>query len=274
MAGDGIAGGSFHRVEVHELYTEEGAIIEQAQYKVKVNRQQPRFQVLVLLSCALALVTGCVLGLLLFMPQLFARPLAKSAMSAVGAALVAVQALIAFMMWRAARTMRTRLLETQARAAGLSQAHESDQQAISALQQRVAEQERLAESLENLSAPLIPIAEGVVVVPLFGTVGAARVRRVQESLLQGVERHRARVVIIDLTGAELTRETAQHFTQILSGVDLMGCQVVLTGIGKQIARDLLDWDIELSVETCRDLRAGVAYATGLLANGTLSPGSG
>jgi len=251
-----------------------GAIIENAESKVGVNRLQRRFQVLILLSCAVALAVGCVLALLLFVPRLSARPLLRGAMFAVGAALVAVQALIAFGVWRAARTTQARLLEAESRSAALLQAHESDLESISALQQCLGEQERLAESLRNLSAPLIPIADGVVVVPLFGIVGAARIRRVRETLLHGVEQHRARVVIIDLTGAELDPEAAQQFNHILSGVDLMGCQVVLTGIGKMLAKDLLDWDIKLSVETCRDLRAGVTYATELSADGALFPGSG
>ena len=217
---------------------------------------------------------GGVLGLLVFVPQFLFRPLGQGAVATVGAALVVVQALIALTLWRAGRATQARLSEAQAQALGLSRAHESDQQALSALQQRVVEQERVAESLETTAAPLIPVAEGVVVVPLLGTLGAARMRRVRESLLQGIERHRSQAVIIDLTGAEFTQETAQRFTRILSAADLMGCQVILTGISKQTARDLLDWNIELSAETCRDLRAGVAYAQEHLASGTHFPGSG
>jgi rsbT co-antagonist protein RsbR len=190
------------------------------------------------------------------------------------AALVVVQMLIASVMWRTARTVQTQLSEAEMQAADLSQALESGQQALSALEQRVVEQERLAESLERTAAPLIPIAEGVFVVPLLGTVGEARMRRIRESLLEGIERHRSQVALIDLTGAEFTQETAHRFTQVLSGVELMGCQVVLTGIRKQTARDLLDWNTDLSARTCRDLRAGVAYAQELLANSTRSPGAG
>lgn len=99
---------------------------------------------------------------------------------------------------------------------------------------------RQAERLLELSAPILPITESAIVLPLIGTVDAARARHVLTSLLEGVVGHKARFVILDLTGvAALDAESAGSLSQAITAVRLLGAEVVITGVRPQTAQALV-----------------------------------
>jgi anti-anti-sigma regulatory factor len=118
-----------------------------------------------------------------------------------------------------------------------------------------------AETKAGCPAPVMPLAERVVAIPLVGSLDRERILAVQGALLHGIERRRARVALIDLAGAvELAPQAVDAFGQLLGAIRLIGCQVVLTGVHGQVARTLLENGPELAIETRRDLRAGLDYA--------------
>jgi anti-anti-sigma factor len=128
------------------------------------------------------------------------------------------------------------------------------------LQQRVIEAQR--ETLRELSTPLIPISERVVIMPLIGTIDSQRAQIVMETLLQGVAQHQAALVILDITGVQVVdTQVAQTFIQAAQAVRLLGAQVMLTGIQPQIAQTLVQLGVDLSgIITRGSLQAGIADA--------------
>ncbi|HEU4536133.1 MAG TPA: STAS domain-containing protein, partial [Polyangiaceae bacterium] len=130
------------------------------------------------------------------------------------------------------------------------------------LQARVIEAQRHA--LRELSTPLIPIADDAVVMPLIGAIDSQRAQQLMEVLLDGVAAHRAATVIIDVTGVQVVdTEVADALVRASHAVKLLGAEVVLTGIRPEVARTLVQMDVDLGdIVVHGSLRDGIAYALG------------
>ena len=122
------------------------------------------------------------------------------------------------------------------------------------------------ELLAELSSPLVPLTPDIVLMPLVGAVDAKRARRVIESLLAGLERQRAAVAIIDITGVTLVdAQVADTLVRASQAARLLGTEVVLTGIRAGVARTLVGLGLDLgAVATRKTLRDGIRYAFALL----------
>lgn len=118
--------------------------------------------------------------------------------------------------------------------------------------------------LLELSTPLIPISDQIVVMPLVGTVDAHRARQITETLLSGISTHRFQLAILDITGvAVVDTHVANTVLQCAQAVRLLGAQVVLTGIRPEVAQLLVGLGLDLSgVVTRSTLQTGIAYALG------------
>jgi rsbT co-antagonist protein RsbR len=129
-----------------------------------------------------------------------------------------------------------------------------------ALQQQIIDAQR--EALRELSTPLIPITSTVMIMPLIGTIDSQRAQMVMEALLEGVAQHQAELVILDITGVSVVdTQVAQAFIQAAQAVRLLGAQVMLTGIGPQIAQTLVHLGVDLSgILTQGSLQSGIAAA--------------
>lgn len=106
----------------------------------------------------------------------------------------------------------------------------------------------------------MPIADGVVAMPLIGAIDSARAQ--QETLLDGVNRYRATVAILDITGVKvIDTQIAGALFQSAKAARLLGAQVMLTGINPEIAQTLIHLGIEFhEVVTRATLQEGIAYA--------------
>jgi rsbT co-antagonist protein RsbR len=129
-----------------------------------------------------------------------------------------------------------------------------------AMQQQVIDAQR--DALRELSTPLIPISDNVLIMPLIGTIDSQRAQQVMESLLEGVARHQADLVILDITGVSVVdTQVAQAFIQAAQAVRLLGAQVMLTGIQPQIAQTLVHLGADLGgIITRGSLQSGIATA--------------
>jgi rsbT co-antagonist protein RsbR len=118
----------------------------------------------------------------------------------------------------------------------------------------------------KLAAPLIPIHEGVLLMPLVGMINAERAAHIIESLLEGIMRQRSQAVIIDVTGMHATDESAtDHLLHAAQAARLLGAQVILVGISPEVARTFTKAGANLGGLTIlRDLTSGVDYALKLL----------
>jgi rsbT co-antagonist protein RsbR len=138
--------------------------------------------------------------------------------------------------------------------------HKRQEAEREALQKQIIDAQRAA--LRELSTPLIPISDNVVIMPLIGTIDSQRAQQVMEALLEGVAEHQAELVILDITGVSVVdTQVAQAFIQAAQAVRLLGAQVMLTGIGPQIAQTLVHLGVDLSgMLTQGSLQAGIAAA--------------
>lgn len=118
------------------------------------------------------------------------------------------------------------------------------------------------ELLDELSTPLIPLNSRVVLMPLVGEIDARRARRMLEALLRGLERTRAPVAIIDITGVpNVDAHVANTLVAAARAARLLGTEVVLTGIRAGVARTLVRLGTDLSgLNTRKTLQEGIALA--------------
>jgi rsbT co-antagonist protein RsbR len=129
-----------------------------------------------------------------------------------------------------------------------------------ALQEQVIEAQRAA--IRELSTPLMPLADGVVAMPLVGTIDSGRAQQIMETLLEGVSEHQARVAILDITGVQVVdTQIANALVQAAQAVRLLGANVVLTGIRPDVAQTLVHLGVDLGhLVTRGSLQSGIAYA--------------
>lgn len=120
-----------------------------------------------------------------------------------------------------------------------------------------------AAALTELSTPLIPISDHIVVMPLIGALDSQRVQQVVHVLLQGVERSNAHIAILDITGVPLIDTyVAGALINAAKGVRMLGAQIIITGIRPEVAQTLAGLDIDLrTIVTCSTLQGGIAFAT-------------
>ncbi len=101
--------------------------------------------------------------------------------------------------------------------------------------------------LEELSTPLIPISEKIMVMPLIGSVDSRRAQQVIETLLHGISTSKAQIAILDITGVSVVdTQVANAFISAAQAVRLLGAQVLLTGIRPEVAQTLIGLGVDLS----------------------------
>ncbi|ASK61251.1 RsbR protein [Virgibacillus phasianinus] len=101
-------------------------------------------------------------------------------------------------------------------------------------------------ALQELSAPLIPVMDNITVMPLIGTIDTERAKLIMENLLEGVIKHNADVVLIDITGVPVVDTmVAHHIIQAAEAVRLIGSTCILVGIRPEIAQTIVNLGIDL-----------------------------
>ena len=115
-------------------------------------------------------------------------------------------------------------------------------------------------ALHELSSPVLQVWDGVLVMPIIGSVDAHRSVDIMDTLLEEIAQQRAPYVILDITGAKgVDSATADHFIELLRAAELLGARCLLTGIRPAVARTLVELGVDLSsVETLRSLKDALA----------------
>jgi rsbT co-antagonist protein RsbR len=117
-------------------------------------------------------------------------------------------------------------------------------------------------ALQELSAPLIPVFDGITVMPLVGTIDTERAKQIMENLLKGAVKHRSEVVLIDITGVPVVDTmVAHHIIQAADAVRLIGAKCMLVGIRPEIAQTIVNLGIDLNQFTTKNnLKKGIEAA--------------
>jgi anti-anti-sigma regulatory factor len=135
----------------------------------------------------------------------------------------------------------------------------NEQERVELKEQVIAAQQA---ALRELSTPIIPLTDDLLVMPLIGTVDSNRAQQVIETLLEGVSASRATTVILDITGVLIVdTQVANALLRAAQAVKLLGARVVLTGIRPEVAQTLIGLGLDLSGITTRaTLQSGIAAA--------------
>lgn len=138
------------------------------------------------------------------------------------------------------------------------------------LQQEIIETQQHA--IRELSSPVIPIMDRIIVLPLIGSIDSLRARDVTRSLLAGISRHRAKVVILDITGVSIMDTgVVNHLNKTIQAARLKGARTIVTGMSDAVAEAIVDLGIDWSdVATLSDLQTGLMSALAALGLGIKS----
>ncbi|XXU86371.1 substrate-binding domain-containing protein [Sorangium sp. So ce1099] len=135
------------------------------------------------------------------------------------------------------------------------------------LQDAYAIERALSDTVRELGCPLIPLLPGVLLVPLIGAIDRGRALQVLTAVTEGVGRHAARFVLLDITGVPaVDAEVAHALGQTSRAVALLGARVILVGVRPEIAMSLVD--VELGNLSTYSSLAGVLHE---LTTGGLRP---
>lgn len=146
-------------------------------------------------------------------------------------------------------------------ASDITELKQQEEERIRMREQIIAAQE---EALRELSTPLVPIADGVVAMPLVGAIDEKRAELIVTALLDGVGQQGAHTVIMDITGVRtVDSQVAEALVRAARSVGLLGARVIVTGVRPEVARTLVELGTDLQgIVTRATLRSGIASAIG------------
>jgi rsbT co-antagonist protein RsbR len=120
---------------------------------------------------------------------------------------------------------------------------------------------RQQREIAELSTPVVKLWDGILALPLIGTLDSARTQVVRENLRQTIVDDEASIAIIDITGVPTVDTlTAQHLLKTVAAARLMGADCMISGIRPQIAQTMVHLGVELNVISKATLAEALALA--------------
>lgn len=118
--------------------------------------------------------------------------------------------------------------------------------------------------LMELSTPVIQLWDGILTLPLIGTLDSGRAQDVMENLLESIVQHQAAMVIVDITGVQtVDTQVAQHLLRTASAVRLMGAECIISGISPRIAQTMVQLGVDVDeIVTRASIQGALLYAFG------------
>lgn len=223
------------------------AIVVQAMALINEPQVAPSALEVAVFGALLAAIVGLVGGL----GALSTTQALRSAQAARESAEVAVQALD-----QANQALEERVAE---RTTALAQALAEAEQRAEEQARLIAENERQRATIRALSAPLLPVTNDTLVLPLVGDFDPARLADLGARVLPSLERTRARRLLIDVTGmAVIDATVAQGLLSVVSAARLLGTHATLIGVSPEVAQALVALGVDLSgITAVRDLQAAL-----------------
>jgi rsbT co-antagonist protein RsbR len=123
-------------------------------------------------------------------------------------------------------------------------------------------QAQLLATVQELSTPVVPVLDDILILPLIGFIDSDRAQRVMEGLLTGIEQTRAQVVLLDVTGVPVVDSgVADHLMRAARAAQLLGAHLVLVGIRPEVAQTIVGLGVHMrDIATRSDLQSGLEYA--------------
>lgn len=142
--------------------------------------------------------------------------------------------------------LRASIEQTRAASAAFEQQNRELEREIEERTRAEAELREQEEALRDLSAPILRVADGVLLLPVIGRLDAARARTMMESLLSAIVESASSVTILDLTGVgAVDTATSEHLLEIVRAVGLLGSRCLVSGIPPAVARTMVELGIDI-----------------------------
>jgi rsbT co-antagonist protein RsbR len=127
-------------------------------------------------------------------------------------------------------------------------------------QSRIIDEQR--RTIMELETPVIQVWEGILAVPLVGTLDTARAQQMNETLLERIIETGSEIVIVDITGVPIVdTAVAKHLLETVAAARLLGAEALIVGLTTRIAMTLVQLGVDLSAVTTRTtLAKGLALA--------------
>lgn len=131
---------------------------------------------------------------------------------------------------------------------------------VARLQKTTHDQERLLQTIRTISAPVMPLFEGLIVMPVVGELDPTRADLLLDDMLGGIARYKADFVLLDVTGVpSLSDESARGLLRAVQGAQMLGCKCHLVGVQPGVAQALVYLNVDLSEIGCYStLQEGVS----------------
>lgn len=138
--------------------------------------------------------------------------------------------------------------------------------AVSFVEERERVIRQQQDAIRELSTPVLQVRERLLILPIIGMLDTQRAQQVTEQLLRGIRTHRAKVVVVDITGVpDIDQAVANHLVNTVDASRLMGASVIVTGLSAEIAQTLVTIGVDLSkIITVGDLEGGIEEAERVL----------
>jgi rsbT co-antagonist protein RsbR len=123
-----------------------------------------------------------------------------------------------------------------------------------------------ADAIRELSTPILELSDGLLLLPIVGVVDSHRARQMTEKLLTAIRNHRARVLVIDVTGVPaVDTMVANHLVQATEAARLLGATSVVTGVSAEVAQTMVKIGVDLrGLRTLGNLRGGILEANRII----------
>jgi rsbT co-antagonist protein RsbR len=115
----------------------------------------------------------------------------------------------------------------------------------------------------EMSVPILPLLDDVLVMPLVGALDSGRMAQAQERALQAIETEQSRFLLIDITGVPVVdTQVARGLVEIVQTTRLLGAEALLVGIRPEVAQAIVGLGIDLQeIPTRSSLQSGISYTT-------------
>jgi rsbT co-antagonist protein RsbR len=125
---------------------------------------------------------------------------------------------------------------------------------------------RQTDEITEISTPVIRVWDGILALPIIGTLDSARTQTVMENLLQEIVESSSTIAILDISGVPAVDSlVAQHLIKTVAATRLMGAECIISGIRPEIAQTVVHLGIDLSnIVTKASLASALQYAFNLL----------
>jgi rsbT co-antagonist protein RsbR len=134
----------------------------------------------------------------------------------------------------------------------------------------MAQRERIIraqqDEIRELSTPVLRVRDRLLVVPIIGLMDSARAYQLTDQVLRSIRTHRAKVVVLDITGVPtVDSAVANHLIQTVQAARLLGARSIITGVSPDIAQTLVRIGIDVTkLHSVGDLQEGLAEANKIL----------